>query len=252
MVYCTAERSPVVQLAGPLLIGIQFNWGLYGALLMQIYIYHQSGVPDNIATRVITYGLFVVETAQTILSTHDVWHELALSWGDCTGLIGLNLNWISVPIFTAFTSSIIQCYYAWRISILSRSRIFPTVVIILALLQFSSGVAEGISVLVLGSVPDTQAKTFKVQVIWTGSTALCDALIASLMVYYLSRGRTGFKSTDSAINKLIRITLETGLCTAILAIIQLCLFVIFQHNFYHFVPAFTQSKLYTNSLLVLL
>jgi hypothetical protein len=38
----------------------------------------------------------------------------------------------------------------------------------------------------------------------------------------------------------------------VIAIIELTLFLTFKHNFYHVVPAFMLSKLYSNSFLVLL
>ncbi|OCH83825.1 hypothetical protein OBBRIDRAFT_711595, partial [Obba rivulosa] len=233
-------------------LGYQFNWALYGILSVQIYIYYQARMLDNYLTKSVVYGIYLVETVQTILATHDAWHEFAIDGGSCAGLLALNLNWLSIPIITGFTSATIQCYYAWRIRILSRSNIVAAFIAALAVMQGSAAIAEGITAVTQQDVAKLQAETLKITTVWLGGTAACDVIIASIMVYSLARGRTGFKSTDLILNKLIRATVETGLCTALLATTELVLFLVFKHNFYHTLPSLMLSKLYSNSLLVLL
>ena len=47
------------------------------------------------------------------------------------------------------------------------------------------------------------------------------SLITILIIYFLQRGRTGFRRTESMINRLILWTISTGLLTCICAIITL-------------------------------
>jgi len=249
---CAIEGVPVIQLVGPLVLGYQFNWALFGVLSVQMYIYHQARMPDGRFVKTLVYGLYLLETVQTVLATHDAWHEIALSWGNCLGLLGLYWAWLSQPVISGIASATIQCFYAWRIRVLSKSTPLAMFIAAIALMQGSAAIAEGVSVLVTQNVPGTQVDTFKITTVWLGGTAACDVIIASLMVYFLSRSRTGFRSTDSVLNKLIRIIVETGMATAIVAIIELSMFLSFKHNFYHIVPSLMLSKLYSNSLLVLL
>ncbi|EMD36318.1 hypothetical protein CERSUDRAFT_95652 [Gelatoporia subvermispora B] len=134
----------------------------------------------------------------------------------------------------------------------SKSKILAFVIVTLALMQGSAAIGEAITVLTLNNVPDTQSKTFKVTTVWLGGTAACDVLIACTMIYFLLKDRSKYRSADSVVTKIIRIALQTGLFTAVVAIIELCLFLIFKHNFYHLLPALMLSKLYSNSLLSLL
>lgn len=242
----------VIQLTGPLVLGYQFNWGLYGVLSTQLYTYHQAGFQDNRLIKSIVYGLFVLETLQLIMATHDSFHTLALGWGNVEDLLDVWLSWFDLPVLTGITSATIQCFYAWRLYILSKSLVLAITIAAIALVQGSAAMAEGIQIYISQNVPGTQDDTFKTTAVWLGGTALCDIIICCAMFYFLSKSRTGFRATDSLLNKLIRITIETGMLTAIIAIIELTLFLTFKHNFYHVVPAFMLSKLYSNSFLVLL
>lgn len=86
--------------------------------------------------------------------------------------------------------------------------------------------------------------------VWLGGTALCDVILTGCMIYYLRRSKTGFRATTTLLSKIIRITLETGLACATLAILDLALFLAFQENNYHLAPSIALSKIYANSLLV--
>ncbi|KAG1905156.1 uncharacterized protein F5891DRAFT_944525, partial [Suillus fuscotomentosus] len=216
--------------------------------------YHQAGFQDNRLIKPIVYGLFVLETLQLIMATHDSFHTLALGWGNDGDLLDVWLSWFDLPVLTGITSATIQCFYAWRLYILSKSLVLAITIAAIALVQGSAAMAEGIQIFISQNVPGTQDDTFKTTAVcvWLGGTALCDIIICCAMFYFLSKSRTGFRATDSLLNKLIRITIETGMLTAIIAIIELILFLTFKHNFYHVVPAFMLSKLYSNSFLVLL
>ncbi|KAG1837489.1 hypothetical protein F4604DRAFT_2000616, partial [Suillus subluteus] len=235
-------------------LGYQFNWGLYGVLATQLYTYHQARFQDTRLIKSIVYGLFVIETLQLVMATHDSFHTLALGWGNILDLSNVWFSWFDLPFLTGLTSATIQCFYAWRLYILSKSYVLAITISAIALVQGSAAMAEGIQIYISQNVPGTQEDTFKTTAVcvWLGGTALCDIIICCAMFYFLSKSRTGFRATDSMLNRLIKITIETGMASAVIAIIELTLFLIFKHNFYHVVPAFMLSKLYSNSFLVLL
>ena len=53
------------------------------------------------------------------------------------------------------------------------------------------------------------------------TTALADASIALVLVYLLQSSRSGFKRSDTIINRLIAFAINTGLITGVCAIISL-------------------------------
>lgn len=70
------------------------------------------------------------------------------------------------------------------------------------------------------------------------------------MFYCLSTSRNGFRATNAILVKFIRLTIETGLVTSTLAVLDLVMFLAVQDANYHLAPATMLSKLYSNSLMV--
>jgi hypothetical protein len=68
------------------------------------------------------------------------------------------------------------------------------------------------------------------------------------MTYYLWRARSAFHESNTVIVKLIAMTVETGTLCAVVAVIELAMFLSYPHNNYHIAPALALSKLYSNSL----
>lgn len=103
-------------------------------------IYHQAGFSDSRWLKSLVYFVFMFETVQTVLLTHDTFHELAISFGNYQGLLNPYYIWFDLPVQSAIrmcsipssivlltsasiVSSITQCFYAWRIKVLGNSRI---------------------------------------------------------------------------------------------------------------------------------
>ncbi len=86
---------------------------------------------------------------------------------------------------------------------------------------------------------------------WLGGAATADLLIAGSLIYYLHQSQTINVGLSSPMYvKVLRLIVETGLLCAVIATLDLILFLTFQDTNYHLVPAITLCKLYSNSLLV--
>ncbi|KAJ6503140.1 hypothetical protein DFH09DRAFT_864789, partial [Mycena vulgaris] len=88
--------------------------------------------------------------------------------------------------------------------------------------------------------------------VWCGASALSDIIIAVCMTYYLSKYDTGFRQTCALVSKLVRLTIETGSLTALVALITVTLFLTFPDRHFFTTPAALMPTLYTNSILVIL
>ncbi|KAF5365649.1 hypothetical protein D9758_003160 [Tetrapyrgos nigripes] len=89
---------------------------------------------------------------------------------------------------------------------------------------------------------------------WIASTglacaAVADLLIAASLSFYLHRSRTGIRTTDSIINKLLLYAINTGLLTSIFALTDMICFLTMPNNLIHIAFNLMIGKLYTNSLL---
>ncbi|KAF5377402.1 hypothetical protein D9757_009723 [Collybiopsis confluens] len=85
--------------------------------------------------------------------------------------------------------------------------------------------------------------------LWFLTSCVADLLITVTLVRTLSQRKTGFGATDTMIDKLIRLTVQTGMITAICAIGDVAFFMALPHAALNFVWDLMLSKLYANCLL---
>jgi Family of unknown function (DUF6534) len=83
---------------------------------------------------------------------------------------------------------------------------------------------------------------------WLAASILCDIIITASLVFFLSSHRSGIKNTDDIITRLIRATIQTGLMTALWAIMDLIIYRL-EFNSLHLIFNFPLAKIYTNSLM---
>ncbi|KIP07575.1 hypothetical protein PHLGIDRAFT_70814, partial [Phlebiopsis gigantea 11061_1 CR5-6] len=97
------------------------NWGLYGSLSVQVYWYYVAFPRDAWFPQIIVYGVYALDTAQTIIVTDDVFNAYAKHFGNEKILDSVGMEWLAVPVLTSIISCIVQMYYGYRIKILSHS-----------------------------------------------------------------------------------------------------------------------------------
>jgi len=68
-----------------------------------------------------------------MLST-DAWKWFIEAWGKPDQLLEYHLEWFDVPILAGTIASTVQIFFAWRVYILSQSRILAGVIILVGLL----------------------------------------------------------------------------------------------------------------------
>ncbi|CAL1710457.1 unnamed protein product [Somion occarium] len=242
----------VGQLTGPLLLGHLFNWGLFGALAVQTYIYYIAFPNDRLLPKSIVGFTFITELLQTLLATRDAFRDFGTGWGNMEELDSVGLLWLSVPVLGSIMCFTTQAFFAWRVWILSKNKRIVGIIMVLALTSFVVGLYSGAFTVIIGKFSEVQKRAYRTTCVWLGGTALCDMIIAGSMIFYLHRTRTGFHMSPTILSKFIRLTIETGLTCATIAIVDLALFLGFQQNNYHLAPSIALSKLYANSLLVVL
>ncbi|KAF5319532.1 hypothetical protein D9619_008334 [Psilocybe cf. subviscida] len=92
------KRALNVQFTGPALIGYMLNCILFGALAVQVYLYTLSFPNDRPFFKCLVLGIFVIEAAQTMFLTHDIFDSLAAGWGDLSEASRVHWAWFDTPI----------------------------------------------------------------------------------------------------------------------------------------------------------
>lgn len=110
-------------------------------------MYSQTFTEDPTKIKLVVYSTYILQAAQIILYTHDIWRSLAAGFGDFSAVITAKSAWFSIcvlggigmlylhgihlhsdlkPPFQVTFS--VQSFYAWRISVISGKK-FPSLLI---------------------------------------------------------------------------------------------------------------------------
>ncbi|KAJ7187777.1 hypothetical protein C8R46DRAFT_1094 [Mycena filopes] len=236
-------------LTGPLVLGYMFGFGLYGILVVQVYIYSESYPRDRTGIKAVVWTMFILETVFTVFTTIAAWNQYGPGWGDTDTLVIIDWSWEPLPALDGVLAGIAQCFLH------------------LAHLQFDQAdmVSDihwpltvafyyGIVVSVEGRGVDKLFALTPEITLWLTSTAACDLLITFSLVWIFSRQkkRSHFQRTSGIINRLIRFSVETGAVTSVGAIIEVVLWLTTHQYNVHFIFFLVLGKLYSNMLLATL
>ncbi|KAF8182016.1 hypothetical protein BJ912DRAFT_978782 [Pholiota molesta] len=240
----------IMLLTAPQLLGIMFNWGLWGMLTVQVYLYYLC-FEDSWRIRTLVWGLYILECIQTALSSADIIHWFAYGWGRAEVLTEAYVNPIDLPIMAGLIAMIVQLYFTWRIWILSSSYPLAIFIGLISVAQGIAGLVAGIQALQIGNL--TQLTVLMAPKIWLAGAALSDTLIAISMtiLLYRARQRSLVPKTNYILKRIIAITIETNTLSASVAVLTLILFVKFPQYTLFICPPYALGKLYSNTLLVI-
>ncbi|KAJ4493856.1 hypothetical protein C8J55DRAFT_169813 [Lentinula edodes] len=244
----------ISELSGPLIIAYILHWGLFGTLSIQIYLYYLAFPSDRTIIKSVVYGIFLIEIIQTILVTHDAFAIFGYGFGSFESLTKMYFDWFTVPVMSGIVAFIGQTFYAYRIRAISQSNLVPAFIVIVSLTSSIAAFMTGAYSYQAGNVLTLRQsiKTSTVVGIWCAGAALGDIVIAVCMTYYLSQKDSGLAGTHAIVTKFIRLTIETGSVTAIVALLNFIFFFVFPDTGYYGVPALIMPKLYANSVLMVL
>ncbi|KAF8881027.1 hypothetical protein CPB84DRAFT_1792086 [Gymnopilus junonius] len=245
------------------LLGYLFHWGLFGVLVVQVYLYHLAFPNDPMRNKGLVYSVLVLDILQTIIITRSVFHIFGDGYGNFSSFNDVELAWLDVPVLTGIISFIAQGFYAYRIKIISQSYWVAGVILFFAVLQLGGAIAAAVILKNAVLFSRLLGRTYSICAgVWNGGSALCDVIIAIYMTYYISSRSSGaLKSTRNSLRRVIRLVIETGSVTgsfitfevlkSAIAILNLVLENI-PGTSYYLVPSEILAKVYSNSMLVVL
>ncbi|KAJ7221562.1 hypothetical protein GGX14DRAFT_514511 [Mycena pura] len=243
------------QLTIPLFVGTLLNWSLLGVLIVQVYLYFLAFPKDQRANKLVVVFVIIAETLQTFGDTRNTIRTFGAGWGNPAMLDEVGWAWFSVPVLGSTIGCVGQMFFAWRIYVIGGGTlVIPIVIGTITLFQWGAGIWTGVQISNAGRFSLLTFKSMKPPVAWLSATALADLIIVAGTVYYLLRARQpGFRgATHAAVNRIIKVTIETGIPCAVFAIIDLALFVKYNGNNYHLGTCIWISKVYSNSIMAIL
>ncbi|THU87165.1 hypothetical protein K435DRAFT_804535 [Dendrothele bispora CBS 962.96] len=248
---------------GPIYVGTILNWMLMGSLIVQLYNYYLTCSKDRAIIKFTVSLLFICDVAQTALATDFSWKTLVSSWGDPTILVLVPKTALSLSVVNPIISGIVQMFFAWQVIVPVKRRLSVTdLMYITGEYGTSAEIKSGLGLLghklsphLLFFVGGGEMQSLPALkpgfTLWLVGNFVADIFIALCMVYLLMCAKTKSfsKTTEGMLSKLVINAIHTGAVTAIVAAINLALFVSSDTNGYYEAPAFMLGKLYSNVLL---
>ncbi|KAH0829162.1 hypothetical protein J3R83DRAFT_2671 [Lanmaoa asiatica] len=228
---------------GPFVFGYVFCFGLMGVLSVQCFFYFRKFPRDQIGTKLLVALVLFLESLITLFALHGFWISVIVQSSDLSAIVGAGIggkylspapiwSFVGMAILTGLVSSITHGFFCWRIWIFRQSQVVPVLVMMVSLLQCAMVCYGSIK---YGLVPDLTAShpmPFYVP-LWLCGSLVCDLTITAYMTTILLRGRSGLKSTQSILTKVIKLNLEAGLVTTTAAVVELILAIAFRVTMYH-------------------
>ncbi|KAJ6495240.1 hypothetical protein C8R45DRAFT_1061879 [Mycena sanguinolenta] len=202
--------GPAELAHGPMFIGFLVNATLLGSMVLQSYLYF---ITDKTWIKTFVVSLIILDTLNTIFDFAYLYQSLIIHFD---------------PVLTALIASLVQLFYAWRVKMLTGNMWLTLFVVACSLLGFATTIEVHLT------PRFSEFIHFKVRLNLPLSTVI-------------SSHKSGLEGSDMLVDRIIRITLQTGLTTAVCAIADLILFLADPVGL-HLAFNFPLCKLYTNSL----
>ncbi|KAJ3506126.1 hypothetical protein NLJ89_g7039 [Agrocybe chaxingu] len=243
-------KGPAEFAHGWMFVGFFINCLLMGMMTLQVYNYYVTYKKDKLWIKIFVAVLFLADVYNTMIIFWYLYRTLITFFGDVDNLIRTDWLFASEPASTGVIATAVQLFFAWRIQVLTKSLINALVI---ASLAITAGVCSIITGYEVGR-RETFASfaSYKhVVIIWLVTSVLCDIMITALLVFYFPSQRkhkTGFQRSDMMIDRIIRVAVQTGLLTMIVATADLIVYLA-DPTGTHLMLNYPLSKLYSNSLM---
>jgi len=238
---------------GAAFVGFSLSIFVLGILSAQVYTYYQRYPLDKPAYKFLVAGLWVLEVGHTVLTGHFFYVYAISNWGNGLILLGAPIWSIIVQVpLGAFMGLIVKCCFAMRVWRFSGHNIWITGLLVVAVLgQCGCSIWYTVVGFNLTSLTNI-GSLFDIATVSLALGAFTDILTALTLSWYLRRLKTGYKHSDSIINRLIIYAINTGMLTSTISAACLVCYDLMPTNYVFIACYFVLSKLYANSLMATL
>ncbi|EKM48485.1 uncharacterized protein PHACADRAFT_108868, partial [Phanerochaete carnosa HHB-10118-sp] len=238
---------------GPCLLGIFLNVLLYGVVLVQAQMYYVR-YPGNVLFLLLTSPwvslLILADSLNTAFNIAWIYMALINNFGNFDILTRANWCEYAVKIYSrGVIATMAQLFYARRIWILIKNCWLIGLIVSTSCVSGLAAIGCTVVVIMRPLFSNLHSSLFMgFGLPWLVSCTICDISIATALSVYLSKQKTGFKRTNSAVTRIIRSTVSNGLLTASFTIGHMVLWLSTPLGI-HYIFNYGVVKLYTNSVI---
>ncbi|CAA7259887.1 unnamed protein product [Cyclocybe aegerita] len=210
--------------------------------------YYNTKFNDRLWIRSVVGSLFVLDTVHSAVAVYMAWEICVTNYDNPDSLAFVSWTIPFTAVATAFAAFITQIFLCNRVLILTKSKPIVGFIGILSFLGFFFGIYAGIYSGIIREVAKF-APLEPFVTCWLTFQTSADLLITFVLSFVLSRSRTGFRRTDTVINRIIRGAIQTGLFASIFALADLFSFLLHRETYLYAMFAYPLGRIYTNTLL---
>ncbi|RDB14778.1 hypothetical protein Hypma_016442 [Hypsizygus marmoreus] len=240
---------------GAVFVGFAVACCVYGILVTQVFSYFWRYPQDRPHFKVLVIAILLLETADQTFIGHLVYFYSITNFANPQALLRATVTWSFILQLTvgAIVGAIVKASFGLRVWRFSERNYFITGLIMLLTLG-----QLGLAMTFTGKafqLPSVFA-VHELQTLGTISLATgvaTDVVTAAALCYFLNKLRTGYKTSDSLVNSLVRYAINTGGVTSAVSLTTLVLYNInSRDNLYFVATYFILSKLYAISYMATL
>jgi len=207
---------------------------------------------DSTSYKILVLSLWILEALHQAFVGHIAWYYIVDNAGSLLVLLNPPIWTLSAQILLgALAGLIVKICFGLRVWKFSRGNLLVTGLILgMALAQFVMAVLFTIRSFHLRVGQADEIKTLATTALSLGVAT--DILTAASLSYFLHKMRTGYKRSDTLINRLIIYSVNTGTLTSIFSGAVLVTYNMMPDNLIFIALYFILSKLYANSCLATL
>ncbi|KAJ3895972.1 hypothetical protein GG344DRAFT_61737 [Lentinula edodes] len=237
--------SPLGILVAALLLGV--------SVIQMLYYVSGSGQKDGLILRTLVGIVFTFDVVHQGLITHTGYIYLISYWQHPTKIHTVVWSLLIEVLFNGLVAFCIQCLWAYRIWKLGGKVWIVSVV--LASLEFSHQsyrfqILTPCRLLRVRTLEELTTELKGLSVAVNALAVASDLLIAGTLTFMFQHCKTGFKRSDTMLNKLIFLVINTGAVTSLCAVASLVSILAAPNSFIYISFFFSMGRLYMNALLM--
>ncbi|KIY73427.1 hypothetical protein CYLTODRAFT_485576 [Cylindrobasidium torrendii FP15055 ss-10] len=243
--------SPAASFHGPALAGIVVATMMYGMCVLQALSYYERFPKDPLWMKAYVGILMLTETLNSGFTIAWIYGVLITNWGNILALAELNWLLATEPAMIGIMACLAQNFFAWRIKSLTESWYIPIAILLLSITALVGGLvfSAAFATYPFAASLATERSARVLASIWLVPPTIADALITVTLSLHLRKSRSGIKRTETIINSIIRTTVQNGMLTTVIAVVDLACFLAMPASGIHVGFNFPLGKAYTNSVL---
>ncbi|KAE9392492.1 hypothetical protein BT96DRAFT_272838 [Gymnopus androsaceus JB14] len=253
------NHTTIAETLGAIQIGVLFNSFLFGIVCMQWMTYFTSKFNDSWPVRALVFWIILLDIIHVAISWEYIWMYTVENFGNFPTLFLAHWEYDCGPILIVLTAAPTQLYLVNRTrkmlskglgkhTLIAKGIFAFTCMLVLIEVILGLYMATG---LLKGATTTAEYKEFvSVAVAWESFAIAADMTVMCSLIGTLLYRRTGFRQTDWLLYNLILVAIECAVPVTLFTIGHMTGVVASPTTAMHQLFAWSQARLYSNTLFV--